>query len=270
MRIRWNESNADARTMFVVVYDVDGALAAPEAVPSSMLYYCDGSSQMVAAGGTWVPRTKPLVVADFTFTMDAGTDLVTAAAHGLRTGDGPIFPTTSGSFTGSGITAASPYYVVREDDDTFKLATSRANALTGTTVDILGAGTGTHTFADSAATERCMRGQFHYTFTQAETDVSPATWISLTVSDDDTTVRTAEQTADMYERAHDEDANVGGRTHGDLAREARAVLASPNITYPIEGATGTVQYKDPDTSTVRATVEITATGRGTWTPGDLT
>lgn len=269
MRIRWNESNADARTMFVVVYDVDGALAAPEAVPSSMLYYCDGSSQMVAAGGTWVPRTKPLVVADFTFTMDAGTDLVTAAAHGLRTGDGPIFPTTSGSLAGTSITAASPYYVVRIDDDTFKLATSRANALAGTTVDILGAGTGTHTFADDATTELCMRGQFLYTFTQPETDVD-ATWISLTVSDDDTTVRTAEQTADMYVRAHDEDANVGGRTYGDLARSARAILTGKNITYPIEGATGTVQYADPDTGTVRETVEITATGRGNVTTGDLT
>lgn len=269
MRIRWNESDADARGMFVVVYDVDGALAAPESVPASMLYYCDGSSQMVAATGAWVPRTKPLVVADFTFTADSGTDQIAHTAHTLKTGDGPIFPSTSGSFAGSGITAASPYYVVRIDDDHFKIATSRANALAGTTVDILGAGTGTHTFADSADTERCMRGQFHYTFTQAETDVD-ATWISLTVSDDDTTIRTVEQTSDMYERAHDEDGGVGGATFGDFARGDRAILTSPNITYPIEGATGTVQYKDPDTGTVRYTVEITATGRGTVTPGDLT
>lgn len=261
MRIRKNESNADARTMFVVVYDVDGGLAAPEAVPSSMVYYDDGSGAMVAASGGWAPRTKPLVVADFTFTMDAGTDLVEVAAHGLKTGDGPIFPTTSGSLAGTGVTASNPYYVVKSDDDHFKLATNLPNALAGTTVDILGAGTGTHTFSDSAATVRCMRGQFLYTFTQSETNVD-ARYISVTVADDDTTVRTAEQTADVFENELDRDANLGEPTYGDLLSYALALLGGPVLDY----TTNTYVFRCPWTGAIRWTGVVGAAGRLTITP----
>jgi hypothetical protein len=265
MRIRKNETVAGARTMFVVVYDLDGAPAAPEAVPASMLYYDNGSGAMVAATGTWAPRTKPLVVADFTFTMDSGTDLVTRVAHGLRTGDGPIFPTTSGSFAGTGVTASNPYYAVKIDADTFKIATTRANALAGTTVDILAAGSGTHTFADSAATERCWRGQFLYTFTQAETNVS-ARYVSITVDDDETTIRKAEQTADVFEHEMDRDANVGGATYGDLERGAIAILGGPVLDY----TSNTYVFKDPWTLVVRWTGTVGPTGRLSIIPGTLT
>lgn len=96
--------------------------------------------------------SQPLVVADFTFTA-ATTDIVTATAHGLETGDGPLFGTSSGTLP-AGLTLATGYYAIKIDANTFYVATSRQNALAGTRVDITGTGSGTHTFADDSTTER--------------------------------------------------------------------------------------------------------------------
>lgn len=96
---------------------------------------------------------QPLVVADFTFTA-ATTDIVTATAHGLETGDGPLVPTNSGGALPAGLTSGASYWVIKIDANTFYVATSLQLALAGTRVDITGTGTGTHTFADAATTER--------------------------------------------------------------------------------------------------------------------
>lgn len=81
-----------------------------------------------------------------TFTA-AATDLVTIAAHPYLTGDGPFFLTNSGGALPTGLAAETPYWITKIDANTFKLATSKANAENGTpvVVDITGAGTGTHT-----------------------------------------------------------------------------------------------------------------------------
>lgn len=78
-----------------------------------------------------------------TFTA-ATTDSCTATAHGLLTGD-QVLVSNSGGGLPTGLSAATYYYVIKLTADTFKLASTLANAVAGTAVDISGTGTGTQT-----------------------------------------------------------------------------------------------------------------------------
>lgn len=78
-----------------------------------------------------------------TFTADASTDICTHSNINL-------FPytrvqlTTTGTLP-AGLSLATDYYVIKVTDLTIKLATSYANAVAGTAINITDAGTGTHT-----------------------------------------------------------------------------------------------------------------------------
>lgn len=83
-----------------------------------------------------------------TFTADASTDLCTWTStanipSNILTGT-RVRLTTSGTLPG-GLATATDYYVIKMSDTTFELATSYANAVAGTQIDITSAGTGTHT-----------------------------------------------------------------------------------------------------------------------------
>lgn len=75
---------------------------------------------------------------------DATTDKITWTTYGsmLRTGDAITIAAGTGTVPSG--TSATTYYVVKEVQDpaaaSFKIASSRANALAGTTVNILGSG----------------------------------------------------------------------------------------------------------------------------------
>jgi hypothetical protein len=105
------------------------------------------------------------VIADDTFTA-ATTDICTATAHGLESGDGPLRLTTADTLP-AGLSLATDYWVIKIDANTFKFAASRANALAGTAVDITDTGTGTHTLSDTADTER-LQWASHGLLGQAE------------------------------------------------------------------------------------------------------
>lgn len=69
------------------------------------------------------------------FTVTAGvaaTDVITSVGHLLTTGDRVDIISITG---GAGLAANDVRYAIRVDDDTFKLATSAANAVAGTAVD---------------------------------------------------------------------------------------------------------------------------------------
>ena len=93
------------------------------------------------------------VIGDTVFIANAN-DTLTAVAHGMLTGDGAVRVSNAGGALPGGLAAATDYYVIRIDNDTFYLATTRANAYAGTRIDILDAGTGVHTLADVAGTTR--------------------------------------------------------------------------------------------------------------------
>lgn len=128
------------------------------------------SPKYALALGTMTNKRRPLVVADLTFTAASGTDLLTATAHGLETGDGPIRVSNSGGALPTGLAAATDYWVIKVSADTFKLATSLTNAYAGTAIDITADGSGTQTLSDTASTERGIWGEFVYEATQAETN----------------------------------------------------------------------------------------------------
>lgn len=83
-----------------------------------------------------------------TFTADAGTDICTYTStanipSNILTGTRVRLTTTT--TLPAGLTTATDYYVIKVSDTTFKLATSYANAVAGTAINITDAGTGTHT-----------------------------------------------------------------------------------------------------------------------------
>lgn len=78
----------------------------------------------------------------------AASDICTAASHGFPTGlKGQASTTTT---LPAGLAAVTDYYVIAVSASTFTLASSLANALAGTAIDITDAGTGTHTFTPTA------------------------------------------------------------------------------------------------------------------------
>lgn len=85
-----------------------------------------------------------------TFSADAGTDVCTYTStanipSNILTGTRVRLTTTT--TLPAGLALATDYYVIRLSDTTFKLATSYANAIAGTQIDITDAGTGTHTIS---------------------------------------------------------------------------------------------------------------------------
>lgn len=79
-----------------------------------------------------------------TFTCVAATDLCTAASSGLLRGlKGQGTTTTT---LPAGLSTSTDYFVIYVSSTTFKLATTYANAIAGTAIDITDTGTGTHTF----------------------------------------------------------------------------------------------------------------------------
>ena len=83
-----------------------------------------------------------------TFTADAGTDICTWTStanipSNVLTGTKVRLTTTT--TLPAGLALATDYYVIKLSDTTFSLATSYANAVAGTAINITDAGTGTHT-----------------------------------------------------------------------------------------------------------------------------
>lgn len=91
-------------------------------------------------------------IAASTFTATAATDVCTLTGpttHNQVTGDGPVQLTTTTTLP-AGLSLATNYWLIVVDASNVKLATSRANALAGTAVNITDAGTGTHTMTTVA------------------------------------------------------------------------------------------------------------------------
>jgi hypothetical protein len=103
---------------------------------------CDFGESAIGNG-----EPTSFLFSDMTYTADQATNTFTAAIHTLQTGDGPL-RTTSATTLPAGLAAATDYYAIRVTRNTFKLATSRVNALAGTEIDITTNGTGVHTLSD--------------------------------------------------------------------------------------------------------------------------
>lgn len=114
--------------------------------------HTDGKRYRCLKAGTSAPSggptgTQVFTFADFTYTADNTTNVFTAVGHGLQTGDGPCWTSTSSALP-AGLVPSTNYYIIRLTADTFQLATSAQNAQGGIAIDITTNGTGTQTLAD--------------------------------------------------------------------------------------------------------------------------
>lgn len=80
---------------------------------------------------------------NFTPVSPTGSGL-TATAHDMVTGDGPLRLLTTGTLP-SGYAEATKYWVIRVDDNQIRLAASYDDAIIGNPVNYTDQGTGTHT-----------------------------------------------------------------------------------------------------------------------------
>jgi hypothetical protein len=119
-----------------------------------------GASIIGAAGAPWILKLVDLqgyypmrttdvtgtgsrtLINTNTFTANAGTDIITYT-NDFVSGTKVRFTTTT--TLPAGLSLATDYWLVRQSSTTAKVATSYANYVAGTTVDITDAGTGTHT-----------------------------------------------------------------------------------------------------------------------------
>lgn len=85
-----------------------------------------------------------------TFTADASTDIITMTSTANIPSNilvGTRVRLTTTTTLPAGLALATDYYIIKVTDSTFKLATSYANAIAGTAINITDAGTGTHTMS---------------------------------------------------------------------------------------------------------------------------
>jgi hypothetical protein len=76
--------------------------------------------------------------------VDHTTDQLTITAHGLLTGDGFLaIYTPDGGTIPAGLAPVTDYWAIRVDANTLKLASSSANAMLGTAINITSNGSGT-------------------------------------------------------------------------------------------------------------------------------
>ena len=76
--------------------------------------------------------------------VNTSNDQITIAAHGLNTEDGLTY--TEGTTAIGGLSTNTKYFVIKIDNDTVRLATTKSNAANNTYITLTGQGTGTHTF----------------------------------------------------------------------------------------------------------------------------
>lgn len=125
--------------------------AAATAVPGTMaILDVIGFYRVTSVTTTTAQATTNTLGRSATFTADAGTDVctytsTTSIPSNILTGTRVRLTTTT--TLPAGLATATDYYVIRVSDTTFKLATSYANAIAGTAINITDAGTGTHTMS---------------------------------------------------------------------------------------------------------------------------
>lgn len=109
--------------------------------PGTGWLLCDGSA---VSRTTYAALFAKIVPSLGTFTVTiASPAVVTLSSHSLNTGDA-VYLTTTGALP-TGLTANTLYYVIWVSSSTFRLATTRANALAGTAINTSGSQSGTHT-----------------------------------------------------------------------------------------------------------------------------
>jgi hypothetical protein len=109
-----------------------------------------------------------------------GADTVTITGHGFTTGV-KVTLTTAGALP-TGLAVLTDYYLIVVDANTIKFATSQANALAGTAIDLTGAGSGTSTVVVTTTIAGSVKLQKTDDLVNVAGDGSSPTWFDVTSS----------------------------------------------------------------------------------------
>lgn len=100
---------------------------------------------LAKADWPFLHRERTLTTFDATSTFTAAATDICTAAGTIPTYTGTEVTVSTGGTLPTGLAASTTYYMIYQTATTFKLASSLANALAGTAVDITDTGSGTHT-----------------------------------------------------------------------------------------------------------------------------
>jgi hypothetical protein len=242
-RVRLSSSNAlpsglSAYTdYYAIATDVNTFKLATSAVNASL-----GTAIDFTTSGTGTVNIVSLAIGGASNAFDATTDTVTQASHGLTTGQKIRF--TGSGATPTGLSKDTDYYVTGTTTNTFKVATSYANALAATSIDFSGAASG-NLFINSYLTDTRSVG----TGTGGSGNIG-------------TMVEKISTTNDTLTIAN-HGLTVGNRIRLEFPGTAPAGLAEGTDYYAIIVDSNTIKVA---TSSVNATagtaIDITTTGTG--------
>lgn len=143
--------NVQASSFYKYLLSATAVSAAATVVPGILkLVDVIGFYRVTSVTTTTAQATTNTLGQSDTFSADAGTDTCTYTStannpSNILTGTRTRL-TTTGTLP-AGLSLATDYYVIKVTDSTFRLATSYANAVAGTQINITDAGTGTHTIS---------------------------------------------------------------------------------------------------------------------------
>lgn len=150
-----NDEASPATPLGVSVTASQNAFAAPTSifdsgavewwpVGSGDAYAIDVVINSVVIGGQAKDTLARIYLEQDVNSVDTGADTISFTnPHGGALADEWHYSTTGTDI--GGLTAGTVYFIIPVDDDTFKVATSEANARAGTAINLTSAGTGTHT-----------------------------------------------------------------------------------------------------------------------------
>lgn len=137
------------------MYLSDGALTGDHTIAGSLTVTADVDvGGDLAANGALAVGGHALVFATTTFTADNSTEIFTATAHGLQTGDGPVRVSNSGGALPAGLTAGTDYWIIRISANSFYLSDTFQKAMDGAFLSITTNGTGTQSVFSTVGTVR--------------------------------------------------------------------------------------------------------------------
>lgn len=129
--------------VITLVDNADGTITDTQLVPGPTTNPIPKNADDSGAGSITGVEATPGVASNVNITSDT----VTVVAHGYTTG---VKEALTGATLPAGLSATN-YFMIVVDANTLKFATSQANVLAGTAVDITDYGTGTHTMTPATA-----------------------------------------------------------------------------------------------------------------------
>jgi hypothetical protein len=173
------------------------------------------------------------LLADLTLTPTHASDLFTSAGHGMVDGDGPYRLTTSAADLPLNLLVDTDYWIIAPTSGTFKLASSYANAIATTAIDITSDGVGNQTINRTsndvliAMLKQALNNVVGKNFTAVQT---------AGVGETDTLTVTADAAGDWFSIAvADLRLLSNAQTHADpgVATDLTAIQAAPTGWYAL-------------------------------------